>query len=347
MSRPNFEYGATVSEDNNLRVWPTEGERIALIDGDMLPYIIGYTIKELTLVRANSRVRSGQCSKIEDTPECKDACDRINSLLNSWVYMAKCDAAKVYMTDSPKNFRIRLAFSDEYKGGRKADKPPFFYEMREHLKVVHKAIVSDGDEADDLMSMEQWKAHNAFLKEAGGQFSIGSPEHRAFANTVIVSGDKDLNIVPGWHLNPQTKDKAEVYWVDPMGWLELERKADGTVKKLSGGGLKFFYAQMIIGDAVDNYKGIPLKGPKYAFDLLNKCKDEKELYLSVLGAYKKKFGYGAVKLRNYRGTHKVGTAFDLMIEAGRLAHMAQFPGDIWRMNKVPLTWGDDNTWLSS
>lgn len=344
--RPNFEYGAEVSEDNNLRVWPTEGTRVALIDGDMLPYIIGYTIKELTLVRANSRVRSGQVPRIEDTPECKDACDRINSLLNSWVHMAKCDAAKVFMTDSPKNFRIRLAFSDEYKGGRKADKPPFFYEMRKHLMETHKAIVSEGDEADDLMSIEQWKAHHAFMKEAGGQFDIGSPEHRAFADTVIVSGDKDLNVVPGWHLNPLNKDNKEVYWVDPMGWLTLERKADGTVKKLSGAGLKFFYAQMIIGDAVDNYKGIPLKGPKFAYDLLDKCKDEKSLYMAVLGAYKKKFGYGAVKLKNYRGGYRVGTAFDLMLEAGRLAHMAQFSGDIWRKDKSPMLWGgDDAEWM--
>lgn len=345
--RPNFDYGGEVSEDNNLILWPTEGNRVACIDGDMLPYIIGYTIKELTLVRANSRVRSGQVGSLAETPECKDACDRINSLLNSWVRLAGCDAAQVYMTDSPKNFRLRLAFSKEYKGGRKADKPPFFYEMRDHLMKVHNAVVSEGDEADDLMSIKQWASHNAFLKEAGGEFGIGSPEHRAFANTVIVSGDKDLNVVPGWHLNPQVKGKAEPYWVEPMGWLTLERKADGTIKKLSGAGLKFFYAQMIIGDKVDNYDGIPFRGAKFAYDLLDKCKDEKSLYMAVLGAYKAKFGYGQVKLKNFRGTTKVGTAFDLMIEAGRLAHMAQFPGDIWRMNKVPLTWGDDATWLSS
>lgn len=345
--RPNFDYGGEVSEDNNLILWKPDGNRVALIDGDMLPYIIGYTIKELTLVRANSRVRSGQVSSIEETPECKDACDRINSLLNSWVRLAQCDAARVYMTDSPKNFRVNLAFSKEYKGGRKVDKPPFFYEMRTHLLKVHGAIISDGDEADDLMSIEQWKAHHAFAKEAGEEFTIGSPEHRAFANTVIVSGDKDLNVVPGWHLNPQVKGKPELYWVEPLGWLTLERKADGSIKKLSGGGLKFFYAQMIIGDKVDNYDGIPFRGAKFAYDLLDKCKDERSLYMAVLGAYKAKFGYGNVKLKNYRGTTKVGTAFDLMIEAGRLAHMAQFSGDIWRANKVPITWGTDDSWLSN
>lgn len=347
MSRPNFEYGAEVSEDNNLILWPTEGNRVALIDGDMLPYVIGYTIPELKYVRALSRVKSGQVSSIEETPECKDACDRINSLLNSWVYMAKCDAAKVFLTSSADNFRLRLAFSEPYKGGRAEEKPPFFYEMRKHLLNVHGATLSHGDEADDLMSIEQWKGHNLFLQESGGQFPIGSPEHRAFSVTVIVSGDKDLMVVPGWHVDP--KDK-EVVWVDPLGWLKLSYKKDKktgkeSVKGLKGAGLKFFYSQLIVGDKVDNYKGIPGRGAAYAFALLDKCKDERDLYMAVLRAYKDKFGYGAVKLRNHRGTTKVGTAFDLFIETGRLAHMAQFSGDIWRANKVPVTWGDDkDTW---
>ncbi|UFK26393.1 endonuclease [Klebsiella phage vB_KpnP_ZK1] len=343
--RVHFEYGAEVTEDDNLILWPTDGNRVALIDGDMLPYIVGYTISELTWVRANTRIKHGQFATLEETPECKSACDRINSILNMWVRGAKCDAAKIFMTDSPKNFRINLAFTDEYKGGRASEKPPFFYQMREHLRVVHSAIVSDGDEADDLMSIEQWKSHNAFRKEAGADFVIGSPMHREFSNTVIVSADKDLMIVPGWHLQPGKG--AELKWVDEMGWLELRRKADGSIKDLKGAGLKFFYAQMIIGDNVDNYKGIPRKGPKFAFDLLDTCRDEKELFMATLGAYKKHYGDGTVLLKNYRGGYKEGRAVDLMLECGRLAHMAQYPGDIWREAKGRMTWGNDDTWLSS
>lgn len=342
--RVHFEYGAEVTEDDNLILWKPDGERVALVDGDMLPYIVGFTIKEMALVRANTRVKSGQFSRIEDTPECKYACDRINSLLNSWVRQAKCDAARVYMTDSPKNFRINLAFSHPYKGGRNPDKPPFFYEMREHLKSVHKAIVSEGDEADDLMSIAQWEGHRAFFKEAG-EVQVGSLMHREFSNTVIISADKDLMIVPGWHLIPGKG--AELKWVDEMGWLELRRKADGSIKDLKGAGLKFFYAQMITGDDVDNYKGIPGKGAGFAYDLLDTCRDERELFMAVLGAYKKKYGDGVVLLKNYRGGTKEGRAVDMMLECGRLAHMAQYPGDIWREAKGRMTWGNDDTWLSS
>lgn len=339
--RVHFKYGAEVSEDDNFILWPTDGERIALTDGDMIPYIVGFTVSEMTYVRALTRVKSGQVPTLADTPECKAACDRVNAILNSWVFTAKCDAARIFMTSSADNFRLRLAFSHVYKGERNPEKPPFFYEMREHLLTAHAAILSDGDEADDLMSIHQWNGHREFLKESGGEFPVGSPEHRAFSNTVIVSADKDLMIVPGWHMIPG----QDVVWVDTLGHLELRYKSDGkTVKDLKGSGLKFFYAQMICGDKVDNYKGIPGRGAAFAYNLLNKCKDEKSLYMAVLGAYKAKFGVGAVKLNNFRGTHRIGKAFDIMLEQGRLAHMAHFSGDIWRSDKNAVTWGDSNDW---
>lgn len=341
--RVHFNYGAEVTEDDNLILWKPDGDRIALLDGDMIPYIVGFTIKEMSLVRANTRVKSGQFATIEETPECKWACDRVNSVINSWVRQAKCDAARIFMTDSPKNFRINLAFSNQYKGGRNPDKPPFFYEMRAHLLKVHGAIISDGDEADDLMSIEQWKGHHAFLAEAGDGAEVGSLMHREFSNTVIVSADKDLMIVPGWHLTPG-KDQ-ELKWVDRMGWLDLRLTSKGAVKDLKGAGLKFFYAQMIIGDNVDNYKGIPGRGAKYAYDLLDNCKDERELFNAVLSAYKSKFGSGTVLLKNYRGGTREGRAIDLMLECGRLAHMATYPGDIWREEKGRMMWGGDGEWL--
>lgn len=338
MSRPNFSFGAEVSEDNNFIEWKPDGTRIALLDGDMIPYIIGYTIPDMTLVRANMRVKTGQVQSIKDTPECKDAFDRVDSLVNSWVRMADCDAARIFLTNSATNFRVNLAFSLPYKGQRSEDKPAFFYEMREHLLSKHKAVLANGMEADDLMSIHQWHEANKFCKENGCEpWSI---DHRAFANTVIVSGDKDLMIVPGWHLVP---GKA-ITWVEPLGHLELVRKKDGSIKKLEGSGLKFFYAQMIVGDDIDNYKGIPGKGPKFAYDLLVNCRDEKALYMAVLGAYKAKFGYGKVRLKNYRGGTKEGTAFDLMLESGRLAHMSQFEGDIWRADKNPIIWGNGSEW---
>ena len=341
--RPNFNFGAEVSEDNNLILWPTNGNRIAQVDGDMIPYIIGYTVGEMTYIRALTRVKSGQVESIEETPECKQACDRVNALLNSWVYGAECDAARIFMTSSADNFRLRMAFTKPYKGTRKVEKPPFFYEMRAHLLNVHSASLAEGDEADDLMSIAQWNSHREFLKETGNEFSIGSPEHRAFSNSVIVSADKDLMIVPGWHLIPG----EELKWVEPLGDLNLRLKPNGSVKDLKGSGLKFFYAQMIVGDTVDNYAGLPGRGPRYAFDLLDSCKNEKELYMAVLGAYKAKFGAGAVKLKNFRGTHIIGKAFDLMMECGRLAHMSQFPGDIWRSDKNSILWGDAPVWLRS
>lgn len=331
MPRPNFDYGAEVSQDNNLILWKPDGERVALIDGDMLPYIIGYTISDMTLLRAKTRIKSGQVEKLEDTPECVAAFDRLNALLNSWVYMAKCDAARVYMTDSAKNFRINLAFSQPYKGTRKAEKPPFFYEMRNYLLETHKAIISDEEEADDLMSTEAWTRHFSLCEEHG--IEIGSPEHRAFSDVVFASKDKDIKINVGWHVDLET---GELVWVDTLGWLTPTYKGK-TLHKLKGAGIKFFYAQLIMGDSVDNYTGIPRKGMAFAYDLLDSCKTEKECYQAVLKAYKDKYG-DSYLAKNYRGGSRKVTAYEMMLEQGRLAHMQRWKGEIWRP-KSSILWG--------
>ena len=130
-----------------------------------------------------------------------------------------------------------------------------------------------------------------------------------------------------------------------------------AIEKLRGSGLMFFYSQIITGDTADNYKGLKGKGNTPALDILSNCKTEKDLYSATLALYKEVYGEGEIWVPNYQGTQKYYdvcmestgkppkdwsfwkgkgaflTAYDLMLEQGRLAWMETYEGDLWRKSK--------------
>ena len=140
-----------------------------------------------------------------------------------------------------------------------------------------------------------------------------------------------------------------------------------AIKKLRGTGLMFFYSQIITGDTADNYKGLTGKGNTPALELLSTCKTEKELYSITLELFKSVHGEGEVWVPNYQGTEryyditmestglppkdwefwkKKGaflTAYDLMLEQGRLAWMETYRGDLWRADKGRIIDPHDKT----
>ena len=76
-------------------------------------------------------------------------------------------------------------------------------------------------------------------------------------DSIIVSTDKDFNQVPGWHYNFVKKVKS---YVTPEE------------------GLRFFYKQILTGDAADNIKGLFRVGDVKATKMLADFKTEVELY---------------------------------------------------------------------
>lgn len=107
-------------------------------------------------------------------------------------------------------------------------KPVYYDQIRQYLIARYDAKVVDWGEADDWLGV--------------------NPK----ANTVIVSNDKDLLMLPAFHyrLNSekliQTSDPGQL-------WLSEDRK------KLLGGGFKWFCCQMLMGDTIDGIKK-PHKG---------------------------------------------------------------------------------------
>jgi len=103
---------------------------------------------------------------------------RADELMQRILHETAAEHYYPYLTGS-NNFRYQ--YNPEYKANRKDTKKPDWLEaVREHLVLNWNAEVSDGCEADDLMSIEQTK----------------QPDE-----TIICTIDKDLLQVPGRHYN--------------------------------------------------------------------------------------------------------------------------------------------------
>lgn len=166
---------------------------------------------------------------------------RVTHLVNEIVYQdLKCDDYKAYITGKG-NYRNELAVTEPYKGNRKDAKRPVHYQaIRTHLQRLGAELV-EGSEADDAVATEATKT--------GGW---------------IVSIDKDLDQVAGWHYNFV---KHQEYYV-----TEEE-------------GLRNLFTQVLTGDRTDNIIGLKGIGPKKAEKLLQDCKTEREYYDACLKAY--------------------------------------------------------------
>lgn len=146
-------------------------------------------------------------------------------------------------------FREDLATIRPYKGNRDPDyKPVHYAEMRRYAVEQLGAIVCDGIEADDAVAIA----------------ATENPE------TVIVSNDKDLRQIPGWHWDWTKDDKPE----------QVDKKAAAL----------FFYRQVLTGDSTDNIEGVPGLGPAGAGRVLDGVSSPKDAERRVYQVYKEKFG---------------------------------------------------------
>ncbi len=153
----------------------------------------------------------------------------------------------------------RYRLYPDYKANRKAPKPVHYECLRSYLQEAHNALVGEDDEADDLLGLE--------LTEKGSE-------------AILVSIDKDLNQIPGWHYNFVTKIK---YFMDPIE------------------AMKCFYIQLLMGDASDNIPGIPKVGIVGATNLIDPCISEEEMFTRVREQYNRAFGQDSESLLQRNG----------------------------------------------
>lgn len=134
-----------------------------LVDGDIIAYRAAFATKD-------------------DLP--KDAEEKVEKLLNfileETLDFPDPDKYEIYLT-GPNNFRHEVAKSYPYKGNRKAvEKPKHLNHIRNYLVLKFGAIISQGEEADDLIAIEAT---------------------RCGPTTIVASIDKDMLQIPCRHFN--------------------------------------------------------------------------------------------------------------------------------------------------
>jgi DNA polymerase-1 len=141
------------------------GKGKVLIDGDIVAYRAAFATQDYSYKEAEEKVDELMEYIISDTVE--------------FPFPSK-DDFQTYLTGKT-NFRFDIAKSHPYKGNRKdTEKPKHLASARQHMMNKYDAIVSENEEADDLIA------------KAAAALDY---------NCVVASIDKDMLQLPCWHFN--------------------------------------------------------------------------------------------------------------------------------------------------
>jgi 5'-3' exonuclease len=176
----------------------------------------------------------------------------VNAAIEKIIADWNLNEIKLFITGE-NNFRYGIY--PEYKANRlKTPRPKFLEVCKQHLVDHWGAIRSDGCEADDLLGIEQTANHNAGVE------------------SVIISIDKDLDMIPGWHYSPE---------ITRLGRVVKQARRYIVSPNES---IRFFYWQLLIGDkGTDNIPGAVGIGPVKAEKILGAdYKSGLEYYNSVI-----------------------------------------------------------------
>lgn len=231
-----------------------EKPSIALLDGDLIVYRCGFG--------GQKKLPDGTIEPIPDA--------MMKARVDAWIVdllmfdLPDCTDYEGYLSlDSESNFRNAIAVTAPYKGNRTAAKPHHYDLIRDRLLTYWEFHGIIGQEADDSLAQEQ--------TEKGRK-------------TIIVSIDKDMLQVPGWHYNFVKREKQCVSFKQ---------------------GFKSFCSQILTGDRVDNIIGLRGVGNKTADKLLNipwHPEETKMLLAEVATQYKK---HGDTELKHFKENAKL------------------------------------------
>lgn len=239
-----------------------------LIDADILAYEVGFG-SEWRDEEGEKHINSYEQAIDLFEQKIKEICEEVWADEPPTLYLTGSNTLRKRLNKRAKkegrpllpekpNFRESVAVTRKYKD-RDSTKPFHYTNLVMYMLANYDTKIAWGYEADDLLSID----------------------HMKNPNSIICSRDKDLRITPGLHFG-WAVGKQEQFGpkeIDELGYIEL------TKKGLSGGGLKFFYSQLLMGDSVDTIPGIPKKGPAFAYKLLSELTTEEELFEATKEVY--------------------------------------------------------------
>lgn len=281
---------------------------IGLLDGDILVYRCGFSAEKKIRIPYINGVAHPELSSAAELKEFKQqhegedieieerrviqpiefALGNIKTVLAA--IEAVVGANTVLHLSGPGNFRKDLATILPYKGQRSEfDRPVYYKEIREYLLKYQGALLSEEEEADDTIGIQATQVNESYKQP---------PDQEA----VIVTIDKDLDMIEGYHYN----------WVS------------GAKYKISKEqGLRCFYRQLLTGDRTDNIPGLKGVGDKTAEKILGDATKEHTLFNIVRDEYHRRYPDG------YDEYDKVVATDAALLEIGRLLYIRKREGEIW------------------
>lgn len=281
----------------------------AYIDGDWLLYAAGFAgqknkyvcpgrfgVEEFTtLTTLRERADATSVLETEETPiYSRIVCDpdafffhSVRSMIDKNVDKIKEkfgeDVEVIVLMDGDGNFRVRAATIKPYKGKRViVAKPLKFMEIKEFLNENYETIIVYGQETDDEMAILQ------------------TADTASKRKSIIVSVDKDMLQVPGWHLNPN------------KGFKKV-----GNVQAIQR-----LYIQCLMGDSTDNIGGAWKVGEIRARPAILCCQNEDMMWRVTVDIYQDTIDkYG----NHYGGL----TAKLAALENMRLVYLRRTEGETW------------------
>lgn len=247
----------------------------ALIDADVLRYEVGSVGEKFNKETGELEIRSFDFVKevfderIRTIVEGAGATDFRLYLTGDKRTHSMAKRSGILAEEFLPNFREGVAEGKVYKGTRKQGKPFHWINLTAYILSRGGVEIAMACEADDL---------------------IGIYHTRNSKTSVICTRDKDLRMVPGLHYGWECGKQPEFGPIeyDSLGTIELIRSKSGN--KIKGGGFKFFGAQLLTGDVVDNIGGLRGVGPVGAYSLLSDCTSEREVFDTVKRHYEEVAG---------------------------------------------------------
>lgn len=201
--------------------------RVAHIDADFTAYMVSYEYEdELNGTKPRRTLEDMYHNALV-------AVDHIRR-------MAGAERGVLHVTHKgTKGGRDDQAVIKPYQANRKDKEKP------EHLDAVRLYLGGGLSENDTLFT-------GTINTDQEADDAIATAVWADQANAVCCSEDKDLRMVPGWKLS------GGVLWNTGTAFGSIELDSTKSAKKVVGGGTKFFWAQLLMGDQADNISGVPM-----------------------------------------------------------------------------------------
>jgi len=206
---------------------------------------------------------------------------RIAKEFNGYELIACCDSSK------KENFRLKI--DSEYKQNRSQTPEDLCKQFKYLDEVIDSMNIlnmkKNGYEADDLIAYMCNRTNIVDLKLDGSVYNIDT-DSDPNNDIIIVTSDKDMNQLLEYD-NNREENKHRVRRYDPrtkklITYQDVKEKYNVLPEQ-------FTFYQSLIGDKIDNIKGIKGVGPKTAEKIVNKYTNIENFFADEDNKYKDKF----------------------------------------------------------